>query len=249
MLLTFLIAVAALLYSAVGHGGASGYLAAMALVGLDVSAMKPAALSLNLFVAGIAWFRFARLGAFDLRLLLCLVASSMPCAFLGGSVQLATIWYRPLLGVALLTASWRFFLKPRATSAGAVGAFGAAPLRTPSLPLLLLTGAVLGFFSGLTGVGGGIYLSPLLIGLAWADLRTTAGVSAAFIFLNSAAGLAGHLSSGATLPAALPWWAGAAVAGGLVGSHFGSRRLGALGLRRTLALVLAVAGVKMLLTA
>jgi uncharacterized protein len=162
-----LIAVAAMLYSSVGHGGASGYLAAMALFGVSASLMKPAALTMNIVVAGLVFARLWRAGFFSARLFWPFALGSIPLAFLGGAIQLHERAYQYLVAVALLVAAWRLLL------AGHEPPTRAAPHPGVALPV----GAGLGFVSGLTGVGGGIFLSPLLLFLRWADMRTTAAVS------------------------------------------------------------------------
>ncbi|HVG28307.1 MAG TPA: sulfite exporter TauE/SafE family protein [Pyrinomonadaceae bacterium] len=242
LLLSLLVLLAAALYSSVGHGGASAYLAAMALFGLAPAVMKPTALCLNLLVASLTTFRFYRAGHFSWRTFLPFAAGSVPFAFLGGALTLPTNLYKQVVGAVLLYAAVRLFLHARAKSDADAGA-GA---RTPPLWLAALLGAGLGFLSGLTGVGGGIFLSPLLLLMGWADVRRTAGVSAAFILVNSAAGLLGNVASVKSLPAALPYLAAAALAGGLVGSELGSRRLPSPAIRRLLALVLLIAGVKLI---
>jgi len=238
--LTLLIFIAALLYSSVGHGGASGYLAAMALFSLAPAVMKPTALVLNLVVATVGTIRFARAGHFNWKIFWPFAVLSIPLAFVGGTLKLPTQTYKIILGCVLLFAAWRLIVKPTAETAGK-----SKPL---SLPLALGCGGIIGLLSGLTGVGGGIFLSPLLLALGWADVRKTAGVSVAFILVNSAAGLLGHLASVEKIPHEIVWWAPAALVGGLIGAELGSRRLAPLTMRRLLAVVLAVAGVKMLLT-
>ena len=240
ILLTLLIFIAALLYSSVGHGGASGYLAAMALFGVAPGIMKPTALVLNLFVASIGTFRYARAGCFSWNVFWPFAVVSIPFAFLGGRWKLPDASYRIILGVVLLFAAWRLAVKPPPNAPGTQ--------KPIVLPLALTFGAGIGLLSGLTGVGGGIFLSPLLLLLGWADVRKTAGVSAAFILVNSVAGLLGHWQSVKSLPTDLMWWAPAAFIGGLVGAELGSRRLTPLMMRRLLAAVLVVAGLKMLLT-
>ena len=163
----------------------------------------------------------------------------MPLAYLGGVLTLPPHFYRPVVGVVLLYAAWRFFFTASKTD---------YELVKPSLPVLLATGSALGFLSGLTGVGGGIFLSPLLLLLRWAPIKTISGISAAFILANSVAGLLGVLSHSPSLPSALPLWAVAAVVGGLVGAEFGSRRLGNAMIQKLLAAVLVIAGLKMVLT-
>jgi hypothetical protein len=236
-LVGLLIFIAALLYSSVGHGGASGYLAAMALCGVDATTMKPTALALNVLVASIATVQFRRAGAFSWRLFWPFAAASAPCAFLGGTLPPAG-FYGPVVGLVLLFAAHRMLRSARAAPAS---------LRSIPLSLALLLGAGIGLLSGLTGVGGGIFLSPLLLILSWAEPRQAAGVSAAFILVNSLAGLLGHLTSLTSLPPALPWWALAAAIGGVLGSTLGSRKLGGPALRKLLAGVLVIAGTKLVL--
>lgn len=238
LLLAFLILLAAMLYASVGHGGASAYLAVMALFGVAPAVMKPTALVLNILVATIGTVLFYRTGSFSWRTFWPFALGSVPFAFLGGVLTLPVAWYRPVVGLVLLYAAWRLW--PRGVPS--------LPERTLPRGLALGLGMGIGFLSGLTGVGGGIFLSPLLLLARWANPRQTAGVSAAFILVNSLAGLVGHLSETAALPAVLPWWAAAAMAGGLPGALWGSRRLPPAMLRRLLAVVLVVAGLKMLLT-
>ena len=240
-LLTLLIFIAALLYSSVGHGGASGYLAAMALFDLKPEVMKPTALVLNLFVASIGTMRFARAGCFSWSIFWPFAVLSVPFAFQGGRWTLPAHIYKIILGLVLLFAAWRLAIKQTST-----------PAQKPVVvPLALAFGGVIGLLSGLTGVGGGIFLSPLLLLLGWADIRKTAGISAAFILVNSAAGLLGLISRGrglGTLAPEILWWVPAVLIGGLLGAELGSRKLTPLIMRRLLAAVLVVAGLKMLLT-
>lgn len=236
--LTLLIFTAALLYSSVGHAGASGYLAAMALFGLAPAVMKPTALVLNLLVGTVGTIRFASAGHFDWKIFAPFAALSVPMAFLGGMMKLPIGAYKIVLGGVLLFAAWRLVVKPK-TNAG--------ELNPVSVPRALIFGAGLGLLSGLTGVGGGIFLSPLLLFLGWADVRKTAGVSVAFILVNSAAGLLGHLASVKNVPPEIVWWGPAALLGGIIGAELGSRRLAPVTMRRLLSVVLIVAGVKMLL--
>lgn len=228
--------VAAVLYSTVGHAGASGYLAAMAVLGVPAATMRPTALVLNLLVASIAVFRFTRVGLFSWSLWWPFALGSIPFAFIGGGITLPGHWYRTLIGLVLWGTAVRLWrpLQPR------------VEMRRPGRVVSVASGAGIGMLSGLTGTGGGIFLSPLLIFMGWADTRETAGVSAAFILVNSAAGLAGNPASLGHLPGQLPLWAGAAVAGGLIGSELGSRRIGAPVFRRVLGMVLVVAGFKLI---
>jgi uncharacterized membrane protein YfcA len=236
-LLAFMILAAAMLYSSVGHAGASGYLAAMALLNVDPAIMKPTALCLNILVASIATYQFARAKCFSWPLLWPFAIASVPAAYLGGAVTLPGAYYRPLVGVVLLFAATRLL-------------FGTPPalegeIKSPHRVLCLVAGAGIGLLSGLTGTGGGIFLSPLLLFMGWAETRQTSGVSAAFILVNSMAGLAGLLTGSLAIPSALPLWALVAITGGFIGSHYGSRRLQSVALRRLLALVLVIAGLKL----
>ncbi len=237
VLIAFGIFAAALLYSAVGHGGASGYLAILALAGFSIGEMRPTALCLNLLVASLAWFRFARTGAFSWRLLLPFAATSIPAAFFGGKIGLDSSLAFAFLGITLMLAA-ASLVRPWTGPAR-----GSAP---PPLAIALATGAGLGFLAGAVGVGGGIFLSPLLILCGWGFPGTVAGVSAAFILLNSAAGLAGNLAAGNPIPGPIWAWGGAALLGGFFGSRWGSSRQGGQRIRRLLALVLVVAAVKIL---
>ena len=237
-MLIALIALAAFLYASVGHGGASGYLAAMSLAGLAPAAMKPTALLLNLLVSALASWRFYRAAHFRWRLLWPFAAASIPMAFVGGALHASDPVYRRMLGAALAVAVLRLALPLRERP---------APVPPPLGPALA-AGAGIGLASGLIGIGGGIFLSPLLLLAGWAGLKEAAAASAVFIFVNSAAGLAGHLSSLGSVPAAAWGWAGAAFLGGLAGAELGSRRLPPEWLKRVLAAVLAVAAAKLLLT-
>ena len=232
-----LIAAAAVLYSSVGHGGASAYLAVMALFGMPAAVMKPTALVMNLGVAGLGTFRFAAASLVPWRLLLPICAGSVPAAYLGGLVKLPTQSHRILLGAVLLFAAVRLAMRQR---------HHVLRPRPPALVLATI-GIFFGFLAGVTGVGGGIFLSPLLLLARWEEPRRTAGASAVFILVNAAAGLAGHLAAGGNVPAmALPLTA-VALLGGLVGSWLGARRLVPIAIRRVLAAVLVVAGAKLLL--
>ncbi len=227
--------IAAVLYSSVGHAGASGYLAAMALLGLPTPMMRPTALVLNLLVASIATVRFARAGFFSWSLFWPFALGSVPLAFVGGAVTLPGHWYRTLIGLVMWAAAVRLWLDLELSAKHA-----------PPRLAAVLCGASIGLLAGLTGTGGGIFLSPLLLLMGWAETRETGGVSAAFILVNSAAGLAGSPGSIAHLPDQLPIWATAAVIGGAIGSELGSRRLARPTFRRLLGVVLVIAGAKLI---
>jgi len=227
--------VAAVLYASVGHAGASGYLAAMAFVGMPTPMMRPTALVLNILVASIATIRFSRAGFFSWRLFWPFALGSVPLAYIGGVITLPGHWYRTLVGLVLWVAAVRLWLDIRM-----------AATHAPPMVTAILCGAGIGFLAGLTGTGGGIFLSPLLLFMGWAHIRETGGVSAAFILVNSLAGLAGNPASLSHLPPQLPLWACAAVVGGLIGAELGSRRIGTPTFRRLLGLVLLVAGAKLI---
>ncbi|MFZ5941295.1 MAG: sulfite exporter TauE/SafE family protein [Bacteroidota bacterium] len=226
----------AVLYSSVGHGGASGYLAFMAVLGFAPEVMRPAALILNIFVSTIAFISFARNGHYRLKLLWPFIVTSVPFAFLGGTFRVDAHIYKLILGIFLLFAVARMLIRPGKTDAG----------KEITIPLALVIGALLGFFSGLIGIGGGIILSPVIILLGWATVKQTAAVSAAFILVNSLAGLTGFLTGNHLPDLQIVPMIAAGAAGGLLGSYFGSFRIGELYLRYTLAAVLLFASAKLI---
>jgi uncharacterized membrane protein YfcA len=235
-LLAGAVALVALLYSSVGHAGASGYIAVMALFGLTPVAIKPTALVLNIAVACLGSYRFWRAGYLPWRLWWPFAVTAMPCAFLGGYVNLPTPIFKVLVGVVLLWSAARFFVRPPED----------AEPRRPSLAVSLPTGAGLGLLAGLTGTGGGIFLTPLMLFRHWGRTRNVAAVSV-FILVNSVAGLLGNIGSTRQLPAvALPLLV-AAMAGGAIGSYLGCRRFPPVLIKRLLAVVLTVAGLKLIL--
>ncbi len=233
------IAVAAILYSSVGHGGASGYLAVMALFGMEPALMKPAALTMNIFVTVLVLARLNKAGYFNWKLFIPFVVASMPMAFLGGAYTIDSSAYKIIVGIALLLAVLRMVWRSHDDY----------ELKTPPLLVAMIVGGVLGFVSGLTGVGGGIFLSPLLLFFHWTNMRGSAAIAAGFILLNSIAGLAGFATTDQPWPVGISVLVIAAVAGGLIGSELSVRRLAPLKLRKALAVVLAVAGIKMIATA
>jgi uncharacterized protein len=240
LLLTGCIAISAVLYSSVGHGGASGYLAAMALFGVAPAVMKPTALVLNIIVAAIATLKFYRAGYFKRSLFIPFAIGSVPCAFIGGSIVVPTQIYKPIVGMVLLYAAAKLgFLKPSTE---------AQSPRPISTYLAIGLGMAIGLLSGLTGVGGGIFLSPLLLLRGWATISQSAGVSAAFILVNSIAGLLGYLTKLPTLPSSLWLWSIVAAVGGWIGAEYGSKKIGSQRLQQLLAVVLAIAGIKLILT-
>jgi uncharacterized membrane protein YfcA len=234
-----LLPIVALLYAAVGHGGASGYLALMALWSFPVSMMKPTALVLNLFVAAVSFIAYARKGYFNWKLFLAFAVASIPMAFLGGMIEIDASIYKKILAVLLVFAILKM-----------LGVFGKEADRIKEVPFWqgMLAGAAIGFFSGMIGIGGGIILSPVILIMKWGTMKEAAAVSAAFIWVNSASGLAGHLSRGITIEPQAYILVAIALIGGFLGGYFGSIRFDNLLLRRILAFVLIIACTKLLLT-
>lgn len=235
--------VASVVYTAAGQGGASGYIAVMGLYGVAPEVMRPTALCLNILVTAIGTWRLWRAGLGDWRGLWPFLAGSVPCALLGGALVLPSSSYRFLVGVVLLGAGVRLWW-----DAGRP-AGPERPLGTPSWAARAVTGGMIGLVSGLTGIGGGIFLAPILLILRWADAPRTAAMTAPFILVNSVAGLAGNWASVASLPAALPAYAAVTLVGALVGSHLAIRFLSPAMLRRVMALVLLFGGGAVLLRA
>ena len=227
--------VIAAMYSITGHAGASGYIAVMALLGMAPQEIKPLALTLNIVVSLVAMVQFYRAGHFDRKLFLPFVLGSVPLALIGGYVQLPVQWFKGLLGLALIVAALRVVVKqPRSTA-------------YPDFIAALGLGAVIGLVSGLIGVGGGIFLTPLLLLMGWANAKQAAAVSAPFILLNSLAALAGLNAYAAQgLPDNIFYLGLAVLAGGLLGSFLGSRTFAQQTIARVLSAVLLIAGVKLL---
>ncbi len=238
--IAMLMALAAALYSTVGHGGASAYLAIMALFSVAPETMRPTALALNLVVAGFAALRYGLAGQINLRILAAFLVTAAPAAFIGGGIAIPPEVYRPLVGALLWAAAIRLFWQPTRLAE--------RKTHPPSLVIALPAGAGLGLLAGLTGTGGGIFLSPLIILFGWEDARRTSGIVAGFILVNSAAGLAGNWSSLGRLPAELPWLIGAVAAGALLGTWLGVGRLPKPRLLQGLGIVLLVAGAKLVFT-
>jgi hypothetical protein len=229
----------AVLYSSVGHGGASGYLAAMALWGLAPETMRPAALAMNIVVTCWLLYRFKPYQIMPYKLFWPLVLASTPLAFIGGMISIDALAYRVLVGGLLLLAAVRMLVVTKL----------AGVIQAPELKITLLLGAALGFAAGLTGIGGGVFLSPLLLIFGWCSMRQSTAVAAGFILLNSLGGLAGYLVSDQSWPMGTGWLLIAAFIGCLVGAELASHRASSLTLQKLLALVLAIASVKMVFTA
>jgi uncharacterized protein len=227
-------------YAAVGHGGASAYIAAMALAGIAPAEMRPVALVLNILVSSLGSWKFYRAGFFRWRLFWPFAVVSIPMAYLGGAITLPGQAYKILVGVVLIYAAWQLW------RSGKLGE-EMRELREPPLVWAMAIGAAMGLLAGLTGVGGGIFLSPLLLMLGWAGTKQTSAVAAPFILVNSIAGLAaGFIAKSAMLPSYVWILAAAVLVGGWLGAEYGSRRFANPVVRRVLAVVLALAGAKMI---
>jgi uncharacterized membrane protein YfcA len=242
LLLAVLFLGAAILYSSVGHAGASAYLAAMGLLGVAPDVARPTALALNIVVASFVTFRFWRRGYISWRALLPFVIGSVPLAFLGGSLPISGALYKQLVGAVLIVAAVQLFRTARRAAQKDTG--HAAP-RVPAIPAVAIGGGI-GFLSGLTGTGGGIFLSPVVLIAGWAETRAASGLAAGFILANSISGLAGNVSRLAALPPALPLWIGAVVVGAAIGAEIGTRRAPTFRLREALSVVLVIAGLKLI---
>ena len=227
------------MYSSVGHGGASGYLALMALFSFAPETMKPTALLLNLFVAGIAFYYYYKEGYFNKHLFIPFAISSIPLAFLGGTIEIDAFIYKKILAVLLIFAILKM-----------LNIFGKES-ETPKKVKLwqgLIVGGIIGFFSGLIGIGGGVILTPVILLLHWGKMKEAAAVSALFIWVNSASGLVGQWSTGIDLSMTSLLLVAIALIGGFLGAYLGSKKLNNNGLRYILIVVLALASVKLFLT-
>ena len=242
ILLAGLFFAGAVLYASVGHAGASAYLAAMAILGVSPDVARPTALALNIVVASFVTFRFWRAGYISGRALAPFLLGSVPLAFIGGSLPVAAAVYKQLLGMVLLVAAVGMAGTARRAAQNDTGH---APPQVPGIPAVLI-GAAIGLLSGLTGTGGGIFLSPVLLFTGWTETRAASGIASAFILGNSIAGLAGNLARIASVPPSLPLWAIAVVMGAVIGSEIGRRQGRTFLLRRALGLVLAIAGMKLI---
>lgn len=229
---------ASALYAAVGHGGASAYLAVLGLAGMDLAEIKPVALVLNIGVSALAFATYAKEGHFRAGLFWPLAAASVPAAFLGGLLHVSHPAIKLILAAALVLGAWRMVR----------GAdLGDAPLRTPVRGALLALGAVIGLLSGLIGIGGGVFLTPLLLVFGWCGTKSAAAVSASFILANSVSGLAGVLTGGTDFPMPTLLLLPVVMAGGWVGSRWGSLWARVAALRRALAVVLLIAAAKFII--
>jgi hypothetical protein len=229
----------AFLYSSVGHGGASGYLALMAIYAISPETMRPTALMLNLFVSLTSFIQFYRGKYFNWKIFLPFAIASIPMAFVGGLITLDTGVYKKILGLLLLIPIIRFLFFANLRQ---------EEIKKANILLSLIIGAAIGFLSGLIGIGGGIILSPVLILLKWTDMKQTAAISALFIFVNSLAGLGGQFTKGIQFSHDMYLYVAVAFAGGLCGAYFGARRFKQTLLKYLLAVVLMLAAYKLLFT-
>ena len=233
-----LILIVAMLYSSVGHGGASGYLALMSLLGVSAIYMRSSALILNVLVSAISFYLFYRKEYFQWKLFYPFAIASVPMAFIGAGIIPDPVWYDRILGLFLIFAALRI--------SGIFSKHTESPERKLSLPAGLITGAVLGFFSGMIGIGGGIILSPIILIFGWGNVKQTAAVSALFIFVNSVSGLIGLGSGNVNFSTDFVWWIAAAFTGGVIGSVWGSTFANNYILKNVLAFVIFFAALKLL---
>lgn len=237
-IILFLLLAVAFFYSAVGHGGASGYIAVLSIMGVNASLIKPSALVLNILVAGISFYHYYRSGYFNWKLFWPFALFSVPMAYLGAFVQLAPVVYKQLLGVCLVLAVLRLL--------GVFNKSKEVEIKPLPIPWALLIGALLGLLSGTIGIGGGIILSPLLLIFNWTNFKQTAATSALFIVVNSIAGLFGLMKQGIPFSTDIVLWLIVALAGGFAGAYWGSKRAENKLLKNVLAAVLVVAALKLM---
>ena len=232
-----LLALVAFLYSSVGHGGASGYLALMAIFSFPISIMKPSALILNLFVSGISFFFYYKKDFFKFKLFYPFAITSVPAAFIGGMIPLENKFYKILLGIVLIVAALRLFGFFKNSEKQSV---------TLNIPFAMGIGFGIGLLSGMLGIGGGVILSPILLFLGWATLKETAAISSLFIFVNSIAGLSGYFIGENTFPTQSFYLVPIAVFGGIAGAYYGSGYFSNKALKYVLATVIALASIKLI---
>jgi len=229
--------IVALFYASIGHGGASGYLAVMSLFAVEIQLMRPSALILNLFVSGIAFYHYNKNGFFKWRLFYPFAIASIPASFVGGLIAVDPGIYKIILGISLVVAVIRMLFFDN---------FQKEPRKQLSIFWGILIGTVLGLISGIIGIGGGIFLSPIILLMGWADMKETAAVSALFIFVNSTSGMLGMWSSGMKFSPQIYVWVIAAVIGGMIGSYLGSTKISIRSLKYVLSLVLLFASFKLI---
>jgi uncharacterized protein len=238
ILLAFCMFLGAALYTSVGHAGASAYIAAMALFGLPAATMRPTALVLNILVASFGSIRFLKAGLFRWRGCWPFIVGAVPFAFLGGYLQLPGHIHKTIIGIVLLIAAARL-LWPKPLGV-------LSEWNDPPILLALPAGAAIGLLSGLTGTGGGIFLTPLLLFMAWSETKTASGISVVFILCNSISGLLGNYASLKSLPVELPLYMVAVMAGAVIGTQIGIHRYAKEHLLKALGVVLVIAGAKLI---
>jgi uncharacterized protein len=225
----------AVLYTSVGHAGSSAYIAVMTLFNLPTTVIRPTALTLNIAVSAYASLRYIRNNYFDKKLFFVLSLGAIPAAFVGGYINVPSEIYKPIVGVLLILSGLRFIF---------LAAVRDRDIKPVNYLLAILMGASIGFLAGITGTGGGIFLSPLIIWLGWNHVKQASGTVAAFIFVNSVAGLLGNYRSTSELPDTLPLFLGAVIIGALIGTRLGISRFSTVGVKRALGAVLIIAGLK-----
>ncbi len=228
----------AILYTSVGHAGASAYIAVMTLFDLPPLVIKPTALTLNIFVSSYTSFRYIKSNFFNKSLFIYLIIGSVPAAYIGGHINLPSHIYKPIIGILLLLSGVRFLVQALQTDKAH---------REVNKALAVFIGTCVGLLSGITGTGGGIFLSPLIIWLGWVSVKQASGTVAAFIFVNSIAGLLGNFQSTSSLPHELPVFLVAVLLGAFIGTRFGISRFSSVAVKRALGFVLLIAGAKFLL--
>ncbi|MBT4571593.1 MAG: sulfite exporter TauE/SafE family protein [Nitrosomonadales bacterium] len=233
--------IGAVLYSSVGHGGASAYIAILSLTGTPVGIIKPIGLILNIVVSSVASFRFIRHKLFSINVLIPVIFGSIPAAFVGGYISLPSEFYKPLVGIILIIAGlqllFRFFKKIKKSNNEQI-----------SILLAVFIGVLIGLLSGLTGTGGGIFLSPLIIFLGWTSIKGASGTAAVFIFFNSVSGLMGNITSVNSVPEEIYIYIFAVLVGTLIGTHLGIKRFNHLAVKKALGVVIIIAGLKFIIT-
>jgi len=236
-----LIFIGAVLYSSVGHGGASSYIAIMSLMGTPIASIKPIGLILNIIVSSIASYRFIKNKLFNLKIFIPVVLGSVPAAFVGGYIQLPSETYRLLVGIILLFAGFQFLCN-------IFKYFKMKSNQPVNFLFGLFAGAIIGFLSGLSGTGGGIFLSPLIVFLGWTSVKGASGTAAAFILFNSISGLLGNITSVSLIPNTIFLYVFAVIGGVLIGTQLGIRILNEHRMQKILGVVLIVAGFKFIIT-
>ena len=242
LILLIALSLIAAMYASVGHGGASGYLAVLSLTiyaSNDPAWLKQHAWSLNLLVAGMAFFAYKKGGFFDSKLAIPFIVASIPAALIGGYLRVNDGIYDTLLSITLVFAAWKLYTTKSRESEKLFS-------NPPPVHIALIVGAIIGLLSGIIGVGGGIFLSPIILLFGWSDPKTTAGIAAVFIWVNSAAGLIGSSISGQNViefDVLIPFSI-AVLIGGYIGSRYGSEKFSQITVRKVLVCVLLLAAIK-----